>query len=92
LFAIYCGRIRCAEPLRRTFGAIAGKRVRSADEVSLSTVRGGVFQMRQSGGEWGFSGFCEGLQSERDRVRRNLAEVRKNATAYDEQRQAAGTP
>jgi hypothetical protein len=89
-FAAYCARRRCMEEIAAGFGAIAAQRAAGPGSAELTTTRGAVFRMAAAGGEWGLATYGEELAAEKIRLADALAQVRVDASAYDEQRRATG--
>jgi hypothetical protein len=77
------------DPLLSGYGAVAGQEV-SGSRVILKTVRQGRFPMAQAEGRFGLALYSADLSGLKLRALDTLAEIERNAKAYEEQRLAAG--
>lgn len=90
LFDIICKKQNCLKNLAKGFGAITLTTQESPHTATLSTTRGATFNLKKVEGEWGLATFCESLQKDKIRLQDNLAQIKRNAADYREQRLATG--
>ncbi|MDD5306739.1 MAG: hypothetical protein PHU25_05395 [Deltaproteobacteria bacterium] len=88
LFAIHCAKHACLERLAQGFGAVARVTDANGKTATVETTRGALYAMARAGGDWGLSVFRDELEAAKIRLGDNLAQVKRNAAAYDEQRAA----
>jgi hypothetical protein len=88
LFAVWCAQRRCLERLAQGFGAVARVSDAGGGSATIETTRGALYAMVRRGGDWGLSVFRDELEAAKIRLGDNLAQVNRNAAAYDEQRAA----
>jgi hypothetical protein len=90
LFETYCAERRCLSQLARGFGAVTEVTDRTASRARVHTTRGASFPMACADGEWGLATFREELKRAKIHLGDVLAQVRRNAAAYDDQRIVSG--
>jgi hypothetical protein len=88
LFAAWCAKRGCLGRIAQGFGAVARVTGESGRAATVETTRGALYAMSCPDGDWGLSVFRDELEAAKIRLGDNLAQVKRNAAAYDEQRAA----
>ena len=88
VFEAYCNRRQCLKKVALGFGAVVKKIPVDANTTQIETTRGGRFEMNEADGKWGLGLFKEELQQAKISLLDRLKQVKKNASAFDEQRKA----
>ncbi len=91
LFDAYCKKRNCLKKIARGFGAVVSVKQLGPDLVEIETTRGHQFKMAQADGKWGLAIFQDDLQQAKISLSDRIKQVKKNAVAFEEQRQAGAS-
>lgn len=91
-FEAWCLERRCLERVVEGFGAIVKIDETAPDTVVVETTRGGSFEMFLAEGRWGLAIFRGELQEGKLRALDRLEQIKANASEFDEQARAVGSP
>jgi len=92
MFTAFCERRRGLETVARGFAAVPSVRPVREGLAEVTTTRDVTFPMAAVQGEWGLAAFRDELHEAKIRLADVLAQVERDAAAYDEQRLATGAP